>query len=49
MGIMAVNRDRLKQRPGEELQRLSETDQLERIYLPLQSMTNFTAMRERLS
>lgn len=48
-GFMAVNRDRLKKLSGEELQKLAETDELELIYLHLQSMRNFTAMRERMS
>jgi hypothetical protein len=47
-GFMAVNRDRLKKLSGETLAQLAATDELELIYLHLQSMRNFNSMRERL-
>lgn len=48
-GFMAVNRDRLKKLPGDTLVQLAATDELELIYLHLQSMRNFHQMRERLA
>ncbi|MCC7083200.1 MAG: SapC family protein [Burkholderiales bacterium] len=48
-GFMAVNRDRLKKLPAEVLAQLAATDELELIYLHLQSMRNFNQMRERLT
>jgi len=47
-GFMAVNRDRLKTLPAEKLAELAKTDELELLYLHLQSMRNFAAMVERL-
>lgn len=47
-GFMAVNRDKLKALPGEKLAELAKTDELELLYLHLQSMRNFTAMLDRL-
>lgn len=47
-GFMAVNRDRLKALPGEKLAELAKTDELELVYLHLQSMRNFAAMVDRL-
>lgn len=47
-GFLAVNRDRLKKLSGESLSLLASTDELEMIYLHLQSMRNFNRMRERL-
>ncbi|MPZ45283.1 MAG: multidrug transporter [Betaproteobacteria bacterium] len=47
-GFMAVNRDRLKKLSGDVLAQLAATDELELIYLHLQSMRNFNQMRERL-
>lgn len=48
-GFMAVNRDRLKKLSGDTLAQLAATDELELIYLHLQSMRNFNLMRERLA
>ena len=47
-GFMAVNRDKLKALPGEKLAALAKTDELELLYLHLQSMRNFAAMVDRL-
>jgi hypothetical protein len=47
-GFMAVNRDKLKALPGEKLAELAKTDELELLYLHLQSMRNFTGMKDRL-
>src|SRR5690606_7709519 len=43
-GFMAVNRERLKKLDREVLAQLIATDELELIYLHLQSMRNFNAM-----
>ena len=48
-GFMAVNRAKLKAVSGEKLAELAKTDELELIYLHLQSMRNFTPLRERLA
>jgi SapC len=47
-GFMAVNRDKLKSLPGETLSELARTDELELLYLHLQSMRNFDGLRDRL-
>jgi hypothetical protein len=47
-GFMAVNRDKLKALPADKLSELAKTDELELLYLHLQSMRNFQAMIERL-
>ncbi len=47
-GFMAINRDKLKAVPGDKLEALIKTDELELIYLHLQSMRNFELLRERL-
>jgi hypothetical protein len=47
-GFMAVSRDKLKALPGEKLSELAKSDELELLYLHLQSMRNFAAMAERL-
>ena len=47
-GFMAVNRAKLKAVSGEKLAELAKTDELELIYLHLQSMRNFTPLRERI-
>ena len=47
-GFMAVNRDKLKKLSGDTLAQLASTDELELLYLHLQSMRNFNLMRERL-
>ena len=48
-GFMAVNRERLKALPADKLGELARTDELELLYLHLQSMRNFSAMGERLA
>ena len=47
-GFMAVNRNRLKALPGDALADLAKTDELELLYLHLQSMRNFTGLKDRL-
>jgi SapC protein len=47
-GFMAVNRERLKLLPGDRLAELAKTDELELLYLHLQSMRNFDGLRDRL-
>ena len=47
-GFMVVDRKKLKALPGDVLAELAKTDQLELIYLHLQSMHNFTAVKDRL-
>ncbi|QDW36916.1 SapC family protein [Bradyrhizobium sp. KBS0727] len=47
-GFMAVNREKLKELSGEKLAELAKTDELELIYLHLQSMRNFAALKDRL-
>jgi hypothetical protein len=47
-GFMAVNRAKLKALPAEKLAELAKTDELELIYLHLQSMRNFVGLRDRL-
>lgn len=47
-GFMAVSRDRLKKLNGETLAQLAGSDELELVYVHLQSMRNFDRMRERL-
>ena len=46
---MAVNRAKLKAVSGDKLAELAKTDELELIYLHLQSMRNFTALKDRLA
>jgi hypothetical protein len=48
-GFMAVNRERLKKLAQDALAQLAATDEVELIYLHLQSMRNFNLMRERLA
>ncbi|MBD2449020.1 SapC family protein [Nostoc sp. FACHB-152] len=48
-GFMAVNRDRLNQLSGEQLVDLLQTNELELLYLHLQSMRNFNTMVERIA
>lgn len=45
-GFMAVNRDKLKALTGEQLSELAKLDELELIYLHLQSMRHFASMAE---
>jgi hypothetical protein len=47
-GFQAVDRTRLKALPAETLAQLAATDELELIYLHLQSMRNFTDVKDRL-
>ncbi len=46
-GFMAVNREKLKNLPEEKIVELFKTDELELVYLHLQSMKNFSGMVER--
>ena len=48
-GFMAVNRDRLKKLSGEKLAELAQTDELELIYIHLQSIRNISVIADRLS
>ena len=47
-GFLAVSRSKLKALPGDTLAELAATDELELLYLHLQSMRNFDGLRERL-
>lgn len=47
-GFQAVERERLKKLAPEKLSELASTDELELIYLHLQSMRNFTEVKDRL-
>ena len=47
-GFMAVNRQKLKQLPADVLAQLAASDELELIYLHLQSMRNFDVVKDRL-
>jgi hypothetical protein len=44
-GFMAVNRNKLKAIAGDKLAQLAQTDELELLYLHLQSMRNFVKDR----
>jgi hypothetical protein len=46
-GFRGVNRDRLKGLAGETLATLAKTDELELVYLHLQSMRNMATLRDR--
>jgi hypothetical protein len=48
-GFMAVNRDRLKKLSGEKLAELVQANELELIYIHLQSIRNISVMADRLS
>ena len=48
-GFMAVSRERLKKLTGDQLASLAKTDELELLYLHMQSMRNFQAMLERVA
>lgn len=48
VGFQVVDRKRLKALPAETLAQLAATDELELIYLHLQSMRNFTEVKDRL-
>jgi len=47
-GFWAVNRAKLKALSGEKLAELAKTDELELLYVHVQSMRNFNVLRERL-
>ena len=47
-GFWAVNRAKLKALSGDKLAELAKTDELELLYLHVQSMRNFNALRDRL-
>jgi hypothetical protein len=47
-GFQVVDRKRLKELPAESLSQLAATDELELIYLHLQSMRNFSDLKDRL-
>jgi hypothetical protein len=47
-GFMAINREKVKALSGDKLAELAKTDELELIYLHIQSMRNFERLRERL-
>jgi hypothetical protein len=47
-GFMAINKEKLKALPGDRLADMVKTDELELIYLHLQSMRNFEKLRDRL-
>jgi hypothetical protein len=48
-GFLAINRDKLKALPAEKIAELIKTDELELVYLHLQSMRNFSGVQERLA
>lgn len=48
-GFWAVNRGRVKALPGDKLAELAKTDELELLYLHLQSMRNFDGLRGRMA
>jgi hypothetical protein len=47
VGFLAVNRDKLKALPADQLAELAKTDDLELAYMHLQSMNNFVLVAER--
>ena len=47
-GFMAINREKLKQLPSEELSALAKSDGLELAYVHLQSLRNFTSMINKI-
>jgi hypothetical protein len=48
-GFWAVNRGKVKALPGDKLAELARTDELELLYLHLQSMRNFDGLRARMA
>lgn len=48
-GFMAVNRDRLNKLSGDQLVDLLQTNELELVYLHLQSIRNFNTVAERIA
>lgn len=47
-GFSAVDRKKLKALPGDKFAELAKTDELELLYLHLQSMRNFSGVKDRL-
>jgi hypothetical protein len=47
-GFMAVNREKVKNLSGDKLAELARTDELELLFLHLQSMRNFERLRDRM-
>lgn len=47
-GFMAINREKLKALPAEKLAEMNQTDELELMFLHLNSMRNFQRLRDRL-
>jgi hypothetical protein len=47
-GFLSVSREKLRALDGEALSRLAKTDDLELLYLQLQSMRNFNEVKDRL-
>lgn len=47
-GFMAISREKMKALPPDKLSELAQTDELELMYLHLQSMRNFQGLRDRL-
>ena len=48
-GFQAINRQRLKELPGDKLAELAKTDELELIYLHLSSLRSFNGLKDRLA
>jgi len=48
-GFSAVNRTKLKALSGDKIAELAKTDELELLYLHLQSMRNFSLLRDRVA
>nr|VFJ54830.1 MAG: SapC protein [Candidatus Kentron sp. FW]VFJ57904.1 MAG: SapC protein [Candidatus Kentron sp. FW] len=48
-GFMVINRDKLKELSGDKLAELARTDELELMYLHLQSMRNISQIANRMS
>jgi len=48
-GFQTVSRERLKALAGDKLSELAKTDELELVYLHLQSLRNFAGFGERLA
>ncbi|MGH3515160.1 MAG: SapC family protein [Burkholderiales bacterium] len=48
-GFWAINRTKLKALPGDKLEELAKTDELELLYLHMQSMRNFDDLKDRLA
>lgn len=48
-GFKTINRDKLRNLPGETLSQMAKTDELELCYLHLQSLNNLTPMTQRIA